>query len=163
NGDITIDLSDAHGSKEVKPGDTIPEGLKDKDGHTVTLKDTRKEITRTIIANEPTGKDENDRKKVDLSQSGVVTRTFDYDPVTKTITNWSEWCPVSWGAVTVPDYAGYTATITDGEGHTLTSIDKVTTSDPSYKDPKISITYTANKQSVKYVFKDGNSDVLDGT
>ncbi|WP_283606046.1 hypothetical protein, partial [Lactobacillus gallinarum] len=25
------------------------------------------------------------------------------------------------------------------------------------------ITYTANKQSVKYVFKDGNSDVLDGT
>ena len=172
NGDITIDLADNHGIiKGVDPnpggqdpnvpGDQtkIPKDLKDQDGHNVTLEDTRKEISRTITANEPTGADENARSDRDLSQHGVVTRTFDYDPVTKTITNWNEWRPVSWDAVTVPDHAGYTPTITDGEGHTLTSIDSVTTSDPSYKDPKIVITYEANSQSRNYVFKDGEKTV----
>lgn len=173
NGNITIDLADNHGiikgadpnpggQDPAMPGDTtkIPEGLKDTDGHNVTLEDTRKEITRTITANEPTGDNEIARSAKDLSQHGVVTRTFDYDPVTKTITKWNEWRPVSWDAVKVPDPAGYTATITDGEGHTLTSIDKVTTSDPSYKDPKISITYKANSQSRNYVFEDGGKTVV---
>lgn len=173
NGDITIDLAGDHGiikgvdpnpggQNPDVPGDAtkIPEGLKDTDGHNVTLEDTRKEITRTITANEPTGENENARSAKDLSQRGVVTRTFDYDPVTKTITKWNEWRPVSWDAVTVPDHAGYTATITDGEGHTLTAIDKVTTADPSYKDPKISITYTANSQSRKYDFRDDGKTVV---
>ena len=172
NGDITIDLADDHGiikgvdpnpggQDNNTPGDKtkIPEGLKDTDGHEVTLADTRKEITRTITANEPTGVDENARNAVDLSQHGVVTRTFDYDPVTKTITNWGAWHPVSWDAVTVPEHAGYSATITNGEGGSLASIDSVTTSDPSYKDPKIVITYTANSQSRNYVFKDGEKTV----
>jgi LPXTG-motif cell wall-anchored protein len=172
NGDITIDLAGDHGiikgvdpnpggQNPTVPGDTtkIPEGLKDTDGHNVTLEDTRKEITRSITANEPTGDNENARSAKDLSQRGVVTRTFDYDPVTKTITNWNAWRPVSWDAVAVPDHAGYTATITDGEGHTLTSIDKVTTADPSYKDPKISIAYKANSQSRNYVFEDGGKTV----
>ena len=172
NGDITIDLADNHGiikgvdpnpggQDNNTPGDEtkIPEGLKDTDGHEVTLEDTRKEISRTITANVPTNVDENARNAVDLSQHGVVTRTFDYDPVTKTVTHWNEWRSVSWDAVTVPEHAGYTATITDGEGHTLTSIDSVTTSDPSYKDPKIVITYTANSQSRNYVFKDGEKTV----
>ncbi|MDB6232418.1 mucin-binding protein [Lactobacillus amylovorus] len=173
NVDITIDLADDHGiikgvdpnpggQNPDVPGDTtkIPEDLKDTDGHKVTLEDTRKEITRSITASEPTGDNENARSNKDLSQRGVVTRTFDYDPVTKTITKWNEWRPVSWDAVTVPDHAGYTATITDGDGHTLTSIDKVTTSDPSYKDPKISITYTANRQSRKYDFRDDGKTVV---
>lgn len=172
NGDITIDLAGDHGiikgvdlnpggQNPDVPGDAtkIPEGLKDTDGHLVTLEDTRKEITRTITANEPTGENENARSAKDLSQHGVVTRTFDYDPVTKTITHWNEWRPVSWDAVKVTDHAGYTATITDGEGHTLTAIDKVTTADPSYKDPKISITYKANSQSRNYVFRDGEKTV----
>ena len=171
NGDITIDLADNHGIiKGVDPnpgggnnpeGDKtkIPEGLKDQDGHEVALDDTRKEISRTITANEPTGTDENARNAVDLSQHGVVTRTFDYDPVTKTVTHWNEWRSVSWGAVTVPEQAGYTATITNGEGGTLSSIDSVTTSDPAYKDPKIVITYKANSQSRNYVFKDGEKTV----
>ena len=173
NGDITIDLANDHGiikgvdpnpggSDSTKPGDEtkIPEGLKDTDGHLVTLKDTRKAISRSILANEPTGADENARKVTDLSQHVVViTRTFDYDPVTKTITHWNAWRPVSWDAVTVPAHAGYTATITDDEGHTLTSIDKVTTSDPSYKDPNIVINYKADSQSRNYVFKDGGKTV----
>ena len=172
NGDITIDLANDHGivkgvdlnpggSDPNRPGDAtkIPEGLKDTDGHNVTLDDTRKDVTRTITAKEPTGADENARSDRDLSQHGVVTRTFDYDPVTKTITHWNEWRPVSWDAVTVPEHVGYSATITNGEGHTLTSIDSVTTSDPSYKDPKISITYTADSQSRNYVFKDGEKTV----
>lgn len=172
NGDITINLADNHGiikgvdpnpggQDPTKPGDEtkIPKDLKDTDGHKVTLKDTRKEITRTITASEPTGDNENARSDKDLSQHGVVTRTFDYDPVTKTITKWNEWRPVSWDAVKAPDHAGYTPTITDGEGHTLTSIDKVTVSDPSYKDPKIVITYKANSQSRNYVFKDGGKIV----
>lgn len=172
NGDITIDLADNHGIiKGVDPnpggqdptvdGDKtkIPEGLKDQDGHEVTLDDTRHEISRTITANEPTGDNENSRNAVDLSQHGVVTRTFDYDPVTKTVTHWGAWRSVSWDAVTVPEHAGYTATITNGEGGTLTSIDSVTTSDPSYKDPKIVITYKANSQSRNYVFKDGEKTV----
>ena len=172
NGDITIDLADNHGiikgvdpnpggQDQNVPGDTtkIPEGLKDTDGHNVTLDDTRKEITRTITAKEPTGADENARSDKDLSQHGVVTRTFDYDPVTKTVTHWNEWRPVSWSAVTVPEHTGYAATITDGEGGSLTSIDSVTTSDPSYKDPKIRITYTADSQSRNYVFKDGEKTV----
>ena len=172
NGDITIDLADNHGiikgvdpnpggQDPNRPGDAtkIPEGLKDTDGHNVTLDDTRKAITRTITANEPTGVDENARSATDLSQHGVVTRTFDYDPVTKTVTHWNEWRSVSWGAVAVPEHAGYTATITDGEGGNLTSIDSVTTSDSSYKDPKIVITYKANSQSRNYVFKDGEKTV----
>lgn len=173
NGDITIDLAGDHGiikgvdpnpggQNPNVPGDEtkIPEGLKDTDGHDVTLADTRKEITRSITASEPTDENENARSNKDLSQHGVVTRTFDYDSVTKTITKWNEWRPVSWDAVTVPDHPGYTATITDGEGHTLTSIDKVTTADPSYKDPKISIAYKANSQSRNYVFKDGGTTVV---
>ena len=172
NGDITIDLADNHGIiKGVDPnpggqdltvdGDKtkIPEGLKDQDGHEVTLDDTRKAISRTITANEPTGENENARNAVDLSQHGVVTRTFDYDPVTKTVTHWNEWRSVSWGAVSVPEQAGYSATITDGEGSTLTSIDSVTTSDPSYKDPKIVIAYKADSQSRNYIFKDGEKTV----
>lgn len=172
NGDITIDLADNHGiikgvdpnpggQDPNKPGDKtkIPEGLKDQDGHIVTLDDTRQEISRTITANEPTGVDENARNAVDLSQHGVVTRTFDYDPVTKTITHWNAWRSVSWDAVTVPERAGYSATITNGEGGTLTSIDSVTTSDPSYKDPKIVIAYKADSQSRNYIFKDGEKTV----
>ena len=172
NGDITIDLANDHGiikgvdpnpggQDPNRPGDAtkIPEGLKDTDGHKVTLEDTRKAITRTITANEPTGADENARSDRDLSQHGVVTRTFDYDPVTKTITHWNDWRSVSWDAVTVPEHAGYSATITDGKGGTLSSIDSVTTSDPYYKDPKIVITYKANSQSRNYVFKDGEKTV----
>lgn len=175
NGDITIDLANDHGIiKGVDPnpgggnqpdGDAtkIPEGLKDTDGHNVTLEDTRKEIKRTITAIEPTADDENSRSDRDLSQYGVVTRTFDYDPVTKTVTHWNEWRPVSWDAVPVIPYDGYTMTITDGEDHTLTSIDSVTTSDPSYKDPKIVITYTADRQSRDYSFLDGGTYVTNGT
>ena len=168
NGDITIDLANDHGiikgvdpnpggSDPNRPGDAtkIPEGLKDTDGHLVTLEDTRKDVTRTITANEPTGVDENSRTTTDLSQHGVVTRTFDYDHVTKTITHWNAWRAVSWDAVTIPEHAGYTPTITDGDNHTLTSINSVTTSDPAYKDPKIVITYKADSQSRNYVFKDG--------
>ena len=172
NGDITIDLANDHGIiKGVDPnpggqdpavhGDTtkIPQGLKDTDGHKVTLEDTRKEISRTITANEPTGVNENARSDRDFSQHGVLTRTFNYDPVTKTITHWNEWRQVSWDAVTVPEHAGYTPTITDGDNHTLTSINIVATSDPSYKDPKIVITYKANSQSRNYIFKDGEKTV----
>ena len=159
NGDITIDLANNHGiikgvdpnpggSDSTKPGDAtqIIDGLKDQDGHIVTLEDTRKDVTRTITFNEPTGENENARSDRDFSQHGVVTRTFDYDPVTKTITHWNAWRPVSWDAVTFYNYPGYTSTIFDGDIHTLDSIDSVTTSDPSYKDPEISIVYTANSQ-----------------
>ena len=175
NGDITIDLADNHGIiKGVDPnpgggnnpdGDKtkIPEGLNDIDGHEVTLEDTRKAITRTIISSTPTAENENSRTREDLSQYGVVTRTFDYDPVTKTITHWNAWRPVSWDAASVTPYLGYTVTITDDEGHTLTSIDSVTTSDPSYKDPKIVITYTADRQSRDYNFVDDGKYVANGT
>ena len=171
NGDITIDLAGDHGiikgvdpnpggQDPNRPGDAtkIPEGLKDIDGHIVTLDDTRKAITRTITANEPTDADENARNAADLSQHGVVTRTFDYDPVTKTVTHWNEWRPVSWGAVTVPEHAGYTPTITNDHDGTLTSIDAMTTSDPSYHH-MIEVNYTANSQSRNYVFKDGEKTV----
>ena len=175
NGDITIDLAGDHGIiKGVDPnpgggnnpdGDAtkIPEGLKDTDGHLVTLQDTRKAISRTIIDSEPTGDNENSRVRRDLSQRGVVTRTFDYDPVTKTITHWNEWRPVSWNAVPVTPYLGYTITILDGDNHTLASIDSVTTSDPAYKDPKISVYYTADRQSRDYSFLDGGTYVANGT
>ena len=172
NVDITIDLANDHGiitgvdpnpggSDPNKPGNAtkIPEGLKDTDGHLVTLEDTRKDVTRTITAKEPTGADENARSDKDLSQHGVVTRTFNYDPVTKTITHWNAWRAVSWDAVTVPEHAGYTPTITDGDGHTLPSISIMATSNPSYKDPKIVITYKADSQSRNYVFKDGGKTV----
>ncbi|WP_265668853.1 mucin-binding protein [Lactobacillus amylovorus] len=172
NDPITIDLASHHniihdvdpnpgGSDPTEPGDKdkIPEGLKDTDGHKVTLEDTRKDVTRTITAIEPTGKDENARKDVDLSQHGVVTRTFDYDQVTKTITKWNAWRSVSWNAVSVPIYAGYTSAISDAAGDTLDSIGAVTVSDPNYKDPQIKITYTANSQSRNYVFKDGKKTV----
>ena len=172
NGDITIDLANDHGiikgvdpnpggQDNNTPGDAtkIPEGLKDTDGHLVTLEDTRKEITRTITAKEPTGENETSRANSDLSQHGVVTRTFDYDPVTKTITHWNAWRPVSWDAVTFYNYPGYSSYIFDGDSHTLDSIDSVTTSDPSYKDPEISIVYTADSQGRNYVFTDSGKTI----
>ena len=172
NGDITIDLANDHGiikgvdpnpggQNPDVPGDAtkIPEGLKDTDGHIVTLDDTRKAITRTITASEPTGENETSRADRDLSQHGVVTRTFDYDPVTKTITHWNAWRPVSWDAVTFYNYPGYTSTIFDGDIHALDSIDSVTTSDPSYKDPEIRIIYMADSQGRNYVFTDGGTTV----
>ena len=170
NGDITIDLANDHGIiKGVDPnpgggnnptGDAtkIPEGLKDTDGHLVTLEHTRQKIIRSITVNQPTGDDENSRMTVNVSQRGIVTRTFDYDPVTKTITKWNEWRPVSWNAVPVIDHPGYTATITDDHDGTLTSIDAMTTSDPYYHH-MIEVTYTANSQSRNYVFKDGEKTV----
>lgn len=171
NGDITIDLANDHGiikgvdpnpggSDSTQPGDAtkIPEGLKDTDGHNVTLEDTRHEIIRSITVNQPTNEDENSRMTVDVSQRGVVTRTFDYDPVTKTITKWNDWRPVHWDAVPVIDYPGYTATITDDHDGTLTSIDALTTSEPSYHH-MIEVNYTADSQSRNYVFKDGEKTV----
>ena len=170
NGDITIDLANDHGiikgvdpnpggQDPNRPGDAtkIPEGLKDTDGHLVTLEDTRKEITRSITANEPTGDNENARSAKDLSQHGVVTRTFDYDKVTKTITHWNAWRAASWDAVTVPEHAGYTPTITDGEGGSFTSIDAMTTSDPFYKDPMIQVNYTANEHQISIEYVDNTT------
>src|SRR5699024_2254986 len=101
-------------------------------------------------------------------------RTTTVDDVTGLVTGHGDWQLVDptknqFDGVTVPQFDGYTATITDGEGHPLSSIDPEnapTTNDAieHYQSPKIVINYKANDQSVTYVFTDGaKGNVASGT
>ena len=178
-----------HGQHTTAPGETHnvgdpitpnPDDKKDAKvpGNTyqqaITDQDVKKDLTRTVTINKPKAdgntvivgnQQQIDYDKETKSSTVSYHRTTTVDDVTGKVTGHGAWQLVDpkenqFAGVTVPQFAGYTATITDGEGHTLTSIDKVTTSDPSYKDPKISIAYKANSQSRNYVFEDGGKTVV---
>ena len=161
--------------KDAKvPGNTYQQDINDAD--------VKKDLTRTVTINKPKADGnttiEDGKQHIDLdseTKSSTVSyhRTTTVDDVTGKVIGHGDWTLVDpsknqFAGVTVPQFDGYTATITDGDGHTLSSIDPEnapTANDAieGYQSPKIVIDYTANNQSVKYIFKDGTSDVLDGT
>ena len=157
NGENVIDLSQAHGFKEVKPGE-IPAGITDpnksgSDKH-VTDSDVTETVTRHITFHDPTHENSTSTQDRKADQTVTLKRSFTYDDVTKQVTSWGEWSTADVPAVEVPKVAGYTATVT---GAALTQDGKIAgdTLKDGYKDPNIVVDYTANSQSRKYVFKDG--------
>ena len=163
-------------SKDAKvPGNTYQDNITDKD--------VKKDLTKTVTINKPKadgntviGRD--GKQQIDLdteTKTSTVSyhRTTTVDDVTGKVTGHGDWQLVDpaknqFNGVTVPQFDGYTATITDGEGHTLSSIDpeNAPTTNAgviSYTDPKIVVNYTANAQNVSYIFKSGDKTVTSGT
>ena len=162
---ITPNLNDPKDAKV--PGNTYQQAITDQD--------VKKDLTRTVTINKPKadgntvigegGKQQIDLDKETKSSTVSYHRTTIVDDVTGKVTGHGDWTLVDpaknqFAGVDIPVVDGYTAHITDGEGHTLSSIapeNAPTTNDAieHYQSPKIVINYTANGQSVKYVFTDG--------
>ena len=160
NGENVIDLSQAHGFKEVKPGE-IPAGITDpnksgSDKH-VTDSDVTETVTRHITFHDPTHENSTSTQDRKADQTVTLKRSFTYDDVTKQVTSWGEWSTADVPAVEVPKVAGYTATVT---GAALTQDGKIAgdTLTDGYKDPKIEVTYTAedSTQTIHYVDENGH-------
>ena len=160
NGENVIDLSQAHGFKEVKPGE-IPAGITDpnksgSDKH-VTDSDVTETVTRHITFHDPTHENSTSTQDRKADQTVTLKRSFTYDDVTKQVTSWGEWSTADVPAVEVPKVAGYTATVT---GAALTQDGKIAgdTLRDGYKDPKIEVTYTAedSTQTIHYVDENGH-------
>ena len=151
NPDITIHL--VHDiQKDIDPnkGNKIPEGAKDPNNHDklVTTDDAKETVTRTITINVPTHENQDSRKAQGRTENVTLTRSFNFDPVTKNVT-WNAWSTGNFAKVDVPVVAGYTAS--------QTTIDADTATD-GYTDPKIVVTYTANDQSKTYKFVDDDAN-----
>lgn len=96
------------------------------------------------------------------AQPATITRTATYNEVTGKLTNFSEWTKASWDAYQVTDKPGYTTTIEqtiDGQTTKISSIDTVSIT-PDTKSVIIMISYTANKQTGKISYVDGNGNEI---
>lgn len=144
NPDVVIHL--AHDLQPGKPGQ---EG--------VVEHDYQETITRTITPTYPAG--HNNAGNNNYSQSVLLTRTFTYDPVTKRAVAWGPWTTGNFSSVTVPQIAGYTTHVS---GVTLDSHGNIPNADAvdGFKDPKITITYTANDGQQTIQFKDSTGKVI---
>ena len=98
--------------------------------------------TRTIVVTDPSG------KTTKVTQTVNFTRTATFDEVTGEITysNWASSEPTEWSEYTAPEVAGYTAT-------SSVSAKPVTA---KTADETVSISYTANNQTGKISYVDGD-------
>ena len=98
--------------------------------------------TRTIVVTDPSG------KTTKVTQTVNFTRTATFDEVTGEITysNWASSEPTEWSEYTAPEVAGYTAT-------SSVSAKPVTA---ETKNETVSISYTANNQTGKISYVDGD-------
>ena len=118
--------------------------------HQTETKPDSRTITRTITIKNPDGTTTDKSQKLDFN------RTATFDKVTKTTTH-SDWIPVndsSFAEVDVPDIPGYTPSQKSVDAHTLTQDDI-----NNWTDPNVNIVYTANKQTVRVRYMDGNKEV----
>ena len=118
------------------PGKNYPSG--------VAKDDLNKTVTRTIVIDNPhTGKSTQ-------TQTVTFTRSATVDEVDGTVT-YGQWDKASdeFAAVTVPEVAGYTASGT---------VDQETVT-PDSNNETITISYTADKQTVRVSYMDGNKEV----
>ena len=156
---ITPDPNDPKDAKV--PGNTYQQAITDQD--------VKKDLTKTVTINKPkadgnTVIGEDGKQHIDLdpeTKSSTVSyhRTATVDDVTGKVTGYGNWQLVDpaknqFASVDVPIVDGYTAHITDGNGHPLSSIDPEnapTTNDAieHYQSPTIVINYSANYISVK--------------
>ncbi len=98
--------------------------------------------TRTIVVTDPSG------KQTTVTQTVNFTRTATFDEVTGEITysDWTSSEPAEWQAYTAPEVAGYTAT-------SNVSAKPVTA---ETKNETVNISYTANTQTGKITYVDGD-------
>ena len=98
--------------------------------------------TRTIVVTDPSG------KTTEVTQTVNFTRMATFDEVTGEITysNWASSEPAEWSEYTAPEVAGYTAT-------SSVSAKPVTA---KTADETVSISYTANNQTGKISYVDGD-------
>ena len=98
--------------------------------------------TRTIVVSDPSG------KTTEVTQTVNFTRMATFDEVTGEITysNWASSEPAEWSEYTAPEVAGYTAT-------SSVSAKPVTA---KTADETVSISYTANNQTGKISYVDGD-------
>ena len=98
--------------------------------------------TRTIVVTDPSG------KQTTVTQTVNFTRTATFDEVTGEITysDWTSSEPAEWSEYTAPEVAGYTAT-------SNVSVKPVTA---ETKNETVNISYTANTQTGKITYVDGD-------
>ena len=98
--------------------------------------------TRTIVVTDPSG------KQTRVTQTVNFTRTATFDEVTGEITysDWKNSEPAEWQAYAAPEVAGYTAT-------SSVSAKSVTA---ETKNETVNISYTANTQTGKITYVDGD-------
>lgn len=146
-GDGYVEIKIKHGTKEIKPGQTIPKGTDPTKGQPkVDVKKTDSEHTlnRVITVTNPDG------TKTPVTQSIDFNRTGHIDTVTGKVT-WDDWTPVDSNK---DSFASYTAPTIDGyTSGTVATKDKVTytTGDP---DLKANVGYTANDSNFNIIYKD---------
>ena len=100
-------------------------------------------ITRTINITDPQS------KVTMIKQTATLTRQGTTDKVTGQ-TEWGNWTTASWDAYNVPEIKGYTASQPSVAEADVTA---------DTKDAMIDISYTANDQSAKIIYKDGSKIV----
>ncbi|MBB1079593.1 KxYKxGKxW signal peptide domain-containing protein [Limosilactobacillus sp. STM2_1] len=149
---ITIHLIE----KKVTVDPIDPKTNPTKDLSWFTNRGLKHEVTRTIKLADGT---------VLETQPATITRTATYNEVTGDLTNFSEWTKASWPGYQVPNKPGYTAKIEqtiDNQTTTINSIDKVAITAET-KPETITIAYTANEQTGKISYVDGNGNEISTT
>jgi LPXTG-motif cell wall-anchored protein len=126
-----IQIKVTHATKTVDK-DHVPDGY--------TKDDFSKTIKRTITAKTP---HEGDK---DLSQTTTLYQTGTLDEKTGKVTFNNDWSTGSFDAVTAPSVDGYTPS-----QESVAADNNVT---DKYVDTPITITYTANKQSINIIYQD---------
>ena len=144
NFDIIVHLR--HGIVKVTPdkpkttADKLPDSSKTyPEG--VGQDDLNKTITRTIKVTTPDGKTST------TTQTAHLIRTARVDETTGQVT-YDDWTTDSFDSYDVPSVDGYTASQAKVEETKVTS---------DSQDSEVNISYTANKQSIKVVYVDGDN------
>ena len=137
--------------------DHVPVGTHEQGDpeHEVTPNDFTKTITRQVTINVPTHENSSARKAVDKSQSVTLTRTGDYDTVTKTV-KFGDWTTGKFSAIPVDQIAGYDIS-GDGYDSANKQIDSVNVTADSSFTP-IVINYNAQTHTVTYHFVDSEGN-----
>ena len=109
-------------------------------GHQTQATSREKSVTRQIIITDPTGHTKITTQKATLNQTGML------DLVTQQ-TNWGDWTTGHWDSFSVPQFAGYTPSQDQVLAQVVTS---------ASQDQTTKISYQADPQSVRVIYKDGN-------
>ena len=153
NPNVTIHFT--HHIFDHQPGDHNLPNVKESD--------YQEKVTRTVTINVPSGNvtiDSQGHQQVastpqDKSQTVTLTRDFQYDMVSHKVVGHGAWSTGTFAPITVNVPQGYTVNVT---GATLSGgqIPSDTARD-GYTDPKINVTFTANKgqQTINYIDSTG--------
>ena len=145
NADVTVKLK--HGTTTVTPdkpktaNDKLPDNPTKSYPSGVAENDLNKNVTRTIKVTDPTGKVTTETQTVHL------TRTATVDEVTGKV-SYDDWSTGSFGSYDVPSVDGYTASQVKVDETKVTS---------DTQNSEVNISYTANNQTAKVVYVDGDN------